>query len=364
MKKGTNTLKILIPVAGFEKAGGYRVLSEIANSWVDSGYKVSFVTFYESYLPYYPTTANIIWVDINGEEVDSNTNFITKGSVKKIIHSLFRYIKKHSKDYDVILANHNLTAIPVCFASRNNNFYYIQAYEPEFYSKKNLKGIICKTIAWLTYFLPLIRIVNADIYKNYKNIRSNIVIPPGLNLDIYYPKELNEKQKDDFIIGCIGRKEEWKGSEDVAVAVKLLHDKGYKMKFKVAFNPVKYKNYEPVHPDGDNNLANFYRSLDILVAPGHIQLGAIHYPVIEAMACNVPVITTGYYPANDENSFIVPVKRPDKIAETIEMIINEYSIAIIKATKAREDIQQFDWETVSNKFIKIFKETIAHESIS
>ncbi|WP_341479706.1 glycosyltransferase [Clostridium algidicarnis] len=70
-----------------------------------------------------------------------------------------------------------------------------------------------------------------------------------------------------------------------------------------------------MHPDGDDNLADYYRNLDILVAPGHIQLGAIHYPVIEAMACNVPVITTGYYPANDENSFIVPVKRPDKIAE-------------------------------------------------
>ena len=113
------------------------------------------------------------------------------------------------------------------------------------------------------------------------------------------------------------------------------------LKFKVAFNPVKYKNHELVHPDGDKKLADFYRSLDILVAPGHIQLGAIHYPVIESMACNTPVITTGYYPANDENSFIVPVKRPDKIAETIEMIINDYSVAINKAEKARKDIKQF-----------------------
>jgi len=28
---------------------------------------------------------------------------------------------------------------------------------------------------------------------------------------------------------------------------------------------------------GLNNLADFYRSLDVLAAPGHIQLGAVHY---------------------------------------------------------------------------------------
>ena len=354
-----NKFKILIPVSGYVKSGGYRVLSELSNHWIKDGHEVEFVSYYESENPYYPTKANIIWINKNGKEELFNIKNRNEGNFKNNTYSLFKFLKKHSKEYDVVLGNYNITTIPIYFGSKTNNFYYIQAYEPGFYiGKQSVKNEVLKLIAWMTYFLPLKRIVNADIYKHYKNIRSNYVIPPGLDLDIYYPKELKYKNKDEIIVGCIGRKEEWKGSEDVASAIKILHDKGYSIKFKVAFNPVKYKNHELVHPDGDKNLADFYRSLDILVAPGHIQLGAIHYPVIEAMACNVPVITTGYYPANDENSFIVPVKRPDKIAKTIEMIINDYSIAMKKAIKARAEIQQFDWKIVSNKFIDIFEETM------
>lgn len=262
------------------------------------------------------------------------------------------------------MANFNTTAIAAYLGNKNSNFYYIQAYEPGLYTKKDLKNYLQKFIAWFTYFLPMTRIVNADIYKKYKNIRSNYVVPPGLDLDIYYPKELNSLSKDEIIVGCIGRIEQWKGSEDVGEAIKILHGKGYKVVLKAAFNPVKYKNHEVVQPVGDEKLADFYRSLDILVAPGHIQLGAIHYPVIEAMACNVPVITTGYYPANQENSYIVPVKNPEKIADTILTIINDYPSAINKAKKAREDILQFDWGIVSRKFIKIFSENITHESLS
>lgn len=354
-----NKMKILIPILKFGKAGGYRVLSELANNWTENGHEVDFVSYFESDKSYYPTKAKVIWLNNNGEEITNNVDYISKGSTRNKIHALSTYIRKNSKEYDVILANFNLTTISVMLFSKTNNYYYIQAYEPDFFPIRSFKSCMHKFIAWLTYFLPLTKVVNSDIYKHYKNIRSKYVIPPGLDLKIYYPKKLEYKNKDEIVVGCIGRKEEFKGSEDVAAAVKILHEKGYKIKFKVAFNPVNYKNYELVHPDGDNNLADFYRSLDILVAPGHIQLGAVHYPVMEAMACNVPVITTGYYPANNENSFIVPVKRPDKISEIIEMIAKDYSITIKKATKAREDIQQFDWKIVSNKFIEIFEQTMS-----
>jgi len=354
-----NKLKILIPVCEFGKSGGYRVLSELANYWISKGNEVVFLCFYVSDLPYYPTKADIVWVSNKGKIVNNIITARTKGDFKKMICGLFNYINKHSGEYDIILANHNITSIPIYFASKTNNYYYIQAYEPEFPLRT-----IFKLIAWLTYFLPLKRIVNADIYTKYKNIRSNIVIPPGLDLNIFYPKILEPDNKETLIVGCIGRIEEWKGSNDVGEAVKILHEKGYKVILKSAFNSVKYKCHELVYPDGDENLADFYRSLDVLVAPGHIQLGAVHYPVIEAMACNVPVITTGYYPANEQNSFIVPIKSPEKIAEIIELIMKDYSIVISKAELAKKMIEEFDWEIVSNKFIKVFKETVAHENIS
>lgn len=351
------SIKILIPLLLFGRAGGIRVLSKLANYWINKDYEVSFAVFYESEDPYYPINANIIWIDHDGKELNSNnTNYKAKNSGFKRVYSIYKYLRKNSCDYDVVLANSNMSAWAVWLGSKAENFYYIQAYEVEFSSQKNIKSYFKQLMAWLTYYFPLTRIVNAEIYLKYKNIKSKHFVPPGLDLKNYYPKE-NEKNNygKEFTIGCIGRKSEWKGSNDVGEAVKILRSRGYDIKFKVAFESIEYKEHELVKPDGDENLAEFYRSLDVLVAPGHIQLGAIHYPVIEAMACKTPVITTGYYPANNENAYIVPVKNPDKIADVLVDIINNYDKALKKAEIAYEEIQQFDWDRVSSKFLDILK---------
>ncbi len=142
----------------------------------------------------------------------------------------------------------------------------------------------------------------------------------------------------------------------VSKAIEILHDQGYQnIELLVAFNPVSYQNHTLVFPDGDEKLADYYCSLDILITPGHIQLDAIHYPVIEAMATKTPLITTGYYPSMEENCYLVPIKSPDKIAEKILYIINNYEEAIKKTNKAHEVIKQFSWEEISNKFINIMK---------
>jgi glycosyltransferase involved in cell wall biosynthesis len=189
------------------------------------------------------------------------------------MYALYRFLKKHSNEYDIVLANYNRTAWPVWLGSNSTNYYYIQAYEVEFSLARNIKAFLERMTAWLTYFLPLHKVVNAKIYKKYKNIKCEQVIPPGLDLNIYYPKKLLKNHNKEFVVGCIGRKAEWKGSNDVGEAVKILRSKGYKVKFKVAFEPIRYTEYELVKPDGDENLAELYRSPDVLIAPGHIQLG-------------------------------------------------------------------------------------------
>ncbi|MGL4866434.1 MAG: glycosyltransferase family 4 protein [Cetobacterium sp.] len=338
--------KILIPIMEFSNAGGFRVLSKLADKWIESGNDVIFIVSYGNKKPYYSTKASIKYL----ENYDRN-----------LLSSCFKLVKFFDKQLEtntLILANQNLTVWPVLFSRNKNKFYYIQAYEPEFYDGYTgniLKRYILKTLAWLTYIMPLTRIVNASIYKNYKNIKSKYVIPPGLDLNIYYPKKLTKENKKTLVVGCIGRVEEWKGSQDVGRAVEILHKKGIDIKLKVAFNSIDYKNHELVKPHGDENLANYYRSLDVLVAPGHIQLGAVHYPVIEGMACNVPVITTGYYPAINENAFLVPIKSPEKIAEILENIYYNYEEAYNKAVNAQEKIKEFSWEIVAQKFLDIIE---------
>lgn len=342
-------MKILIPIISLGKFGGIKVLSNLANYWTKQGHEVTIIIPSKQKI-YYPLNCKVVNL--------TNTESVTR---LKTFFLFFKYIKKNSLYFDAIIANHNATTYPILLASKTKNIYYIQAYEPEFYDEiKNniLKKYVQKFIAWFSYFLPFTQIVNSNMYISYKNIKTTHVIYPGINLDIYFPKERNPKKSSDtFRIGCIGRKEEWKGSEDVAEAIKILHNKGYKnIEFIVAFNAVSYDNHTLVHPDGDGKLADYYRSLDILITPGHIQLDAIHYPVIEAMATKTSLITTGYFPSNESNSFLVPIKSPEEIAKKIIYVINNYDEAITKSKKAYELVEQFSWEKLSQKFISIVED--------
>lgn len=351
-------MKILIPILSAGKSGGIKVLTNLANKWFEMGHDVTVISTDNMTEPYYKINCNFYYIDTKGQKLNSKLN--EKISILQQLVSMYRYLKHESNRYDCVIANYNLTTYPIFLGSKSNNFYYIQAYEPEFYDEiKNniLKKYVQKVLAWFSYFLPFTRIVNSNMYINYKNIKTNYVVYPGIDLEIYFPKERSKKNNSDkFVIGCIGRKEEWKGSEDVAEAIKLLHHKGYEnIEFVVAFNAVSYKNHTLVYPDGDKKLADFYRSLDILVTPGHIQLEAIHYPVIEAMATKTPLITTGYFPSNENNSFLVPIKSPEDIARNIVYAINNYEIAIAKANIAYSQIQEFSWKNISDKFLNIIR---------
>ena len=94
-----------------------------------------------------------------------------------------------------------------------------------------------------------------------------------------------------------------------------------------------------------------------MVAPGTVQLGAPHYPVLEAMACGIPVITTGYMPASRENNnaWIVPIADADSIAQAILEAIEAPHLREKRKQKGLEDIQKFSWQAVAKIFLDLFE---------
>jgi len=349
--------RVYIPIFRFNKSGGFRVLSVLASKLIEKGISVSFISYYQSPKPYYPTTANIIWVNKYGKEVEREEIL---GSRKRNFFNAFKGIRKwfsiHGKRQDIAIANFSLTTYLLIFTKISRRYYYIQAYEPEMIGSATWASQILRFLAWCSYFLPFVRIVNADIYLKFKNTKANDVVPPGIDLERYCPK-VNSPSSKTLTIGCIGRTAEWKGANDVGRAVQLLRNEGICVDFKVAFHEIKMasEEYILVYPDGDEHLAEFYRSLDILIAPGHIQLGAVHYPVVEAMACNTTVITTGYYPASEKNAYIVPIKSPERIKDCVLEIIKRPEQALKKRECALKDVQHMSWDKVSQKLIAIIQ---------
>src|SRR5665647_746703 len=126
-------MKILIPVLGFGHSGGNRVLSKLADELIILGHFVEFLSPDTSNIPYFPTSASLLWADKNGNLTPSHITTGKKGTALSNLVRLTKAILKLNKGtYDIIIANHSLTTIPIKIAGLvDKTLYYVKAYEPD-----------------------------------------------------------------------------------------------------------------------------------------------------------------------------------------------------------------------------------------
>lgn len=347
-------MKVLIPVWGFGKAGGYRVLSKLADQLIKRNVEVYFICNEQSTSPYYPTIAKILWVKTNGEISKAPKG--AGGNFFSHFLSLRNGLKAvcSKSNYDIIFANHNLTVYPAIFAGLKSKIvYYVQAYEPEYYLiHKRIKNYFLAFLGRLTYQFGLFTIVNADIYKKYKEIRSSRVLYPGIDFNFFHPNKIEKIKNDQIILGTVGRAEPYKGSSYIFEAFKQIRQEYDNVELHVAFGEQDFfSNCEGItciSPANDEELAKFYKNLNFYVCAGFLQLGAFHYPVAEAMSCKIPVVTTEYFPANKENVFLVSPKSSQNLIKSIKFAIENPLVARIKVERAFADIKVFTWENAGD----------------
>jgi glycosyltransferase involved in cell wall biosynthesis len=362
-------MRILIPSFGFSAAGGYRVLSELANHWIAAGHEADFLVDQRTHAPYFPTRARLRYFDRHGREVraeDRAGSFAKAGNAPSIYIGMWRALRRVSCDYDVILANQSLTAWPVSLAlpprpGSKGRFYYVQAYEPEYYAlERGAKARVLQLLSMLSYRLPLRQVANAPIYVDHPWIRATEWIPPGIDPHCFVRRSTREGQPDGFTVGIVGRREPAKGTVDALAAFELLAARHAEVRLSVAFGNLpdgwQHPRASVVTPHNDTELAAWYRSLDVMVAPGTVQLGACHYPVLESMASGVPLVTTGYLPADTSNAWLVPVRSPRAIAAAVEEVMTAPAAVLqAKLDRAAASIEPFFWQQVASRFLALLQ---------
>lgn len=352
-------MKILIPLVGsFSKEGGWRVLSELANSWMKLGHSVVFLSHKCYKKPYFPTDAQVLFYDNKGEISDNGDSEypIPFGGPFRLRKLLQQALNK--LEADVVLATQHFTVNPIKKSTiKAKKYYYVQAYEPEFYEHGPLRYKVYKKIAENSYKKGLKTIVNSPMYLDYKGIKSDKVIYPGINLDLFYPDH-SKNSNNVFVLGSIGRKEIFKGTAYILEAFKILRKElGDKIELHLAFGNPEWSEIEGVkmyYPEGDLQLADFYRSIDCYICAQYIQLNAVHYPVIESMACGTPLITTGYYPSNEQNSWLIQTKDSNDIVNKVKEVINNPEKTKIKTNHALNAIKEFEWSILAQQMINYF----------
>ena len=345
------SLDIVIPVVGFGRQGGYRVLSKLGTEWTRAGHRVRFLSRPSGPPPYFPTEAEVVPYD--EPSVPGVPGVVT------MLGAMRRALSRHAADADLVLANQNLTAWPVATARlRGRRGYYVQAYEPDFFSDQTgPRARLYRALARGSYRLPLRQVTNSSIYFDYPGIRAQEWVPPGVDLALFRPREGRSGEAVP-VMGCIGRRESWKGTADVVEAYRQLRARGVRVRLRVAYElpdgVALPDGAELVVPANDQELADFYRSLDVTVAAGTIQFGAPHYPVIEAMACGVPVVTTGYIPATADNAWLVPPQDPSAAADAVAAVLNDAAETAARTAAASEAVRAFAWPTVAAQLLAAY----------
>jgi glycosyltransferase involved in cell wall biosynthesis len=353
-------MRIIIPVLGFAAAGGYRVLSELANQWVLQGHDVAFLTAAGEAPPAFPTTAAVLEVSDNGEISEPSQQRPPRllHGLRKLL-ALYRGLSRIGPGYDVILANHSFTPWAIAAARTGNakSFYYIQAYEPEYFKLE--KQWLNWLVARASYFLPLVQLANTRVYNRHAGVKPVAIVPAGIDLGVYHPKANRRVFEDgsDIVLGCIGRREPSKGTQYVLDAFTELAASDNRYRLRVAYGNLpegwSHPRCDIVVPANDGELATFYRSVDIMVAAGTVQHGAPHYPVIEAMASGTPVVTTGYMPADPGNSWLVINRNSAAVAAGIAAIVSDPNYGR-RVDRALEAVQALSWPAMSAMMVAEF----------
>ncbi len=350
-----------MPMFGFGRAGGMRSLSLLANKWVDLGHEVTFMCHVSSTLPYYPTTANIYYYDDVGrhcaapEISDSKPPSIYSGMI-----FLWRALNKLEQKFDVAIANFFPTAFSLKYSKiAAKKFYYVQAYEPGFFTGTDRNSRLARSLAKRSYDLGLNIIVNARVYYDYANIDSTCLALPPVDFSVFKPKDHpGVIQHNPIKIGMIGRSVGWKGGDYVLQAFeKLCNVSSLDREFSlhVAFGSTELSKQYGAHleyPNNDAELSAFYREMDIFVAVPTLQYGAVHYPVVEALASGTPLITTGYYPSTSANCWLVKPHSADSIASAIETIVENPSLAVERSERGLVDPKENCVNRVALQFLE------------
>jgi len=198
-------------------------------------------------------------------------------------------------------------------------------------------------------------------------IKTGEIIPNGVDLEIFKPKERIDNKKEKIIL-TVSRLVKKNGIDDLIKAGKYL-DFNFKILI-IGIGPDEEKLKELVKDKGledkvmfkgqvnYDQLPEYYASTDIFVRPSLSEgLGNVF---LEAMACGLPIIGTevGGIPdflKDKETGLLCKANNPKDIAEKIKEILEDDNLRKTLSKNGLElVIEKYSWDKIAQQMKKIF----------
>ncbi len=206
-----------------------------------------------------------------------------------------------------------------------------------------------------------------DIYDNMDlKYKPKCVITDGVNLDEFYPKNedrFKNIKKRNLVIGWVGNsewnadKEDFKGVNTILKpAIKELQKEGYPIEMYFADRKERMIPHD--------QMIDYYSKIDVLICTSKNE--GTPNPVMEAMACGVPFISTrvGIVPevsGKKQSEYILEDRTKECLKENIIKYLNKLdSIEELRKENSKQ-IKNWSWQKVCKKFETYFDNIIKGE---
>lgn len=204
-----------------------------------------------------------------------------------------------------------------------------------------------------------------DIYCEDLEIvkKPGAVVQDGVDCSVFYPRSLERFEKYEGRTIRIG----WVGNSKWIIGQSELDDlKGIHTIIKPAIKELREEGYDIELITSDRNdkmiphqeMPKFYESIDIYACASLCE--GTPNPVLEAMACGVPVVSTdvGIVPevfGNKQKQYILPKRDKDCFKKLLRQLLDNLEELNVLSCENREQIKNWDWALMSEKFRAYFK---------
>ncbi len=230
-------------------------------------------------------------------------------------------------------------------------------YVLELYEKNLLKWFDLRVhLPWKRIMLVLKRSLNnadlilsnasweRDWLKQNLNLDSILLIG-GINREMFHPVKVRKNNKEIRIL-CSGDPRERKGTKDIKKAIEIVK----KSEPRVVLDTYSGKGIS------QDKMARVYSSADIFVEASYS--AGWNNPVVEAMACKVPVVCTDIggvrdFAFHERTALLTPVKNPLAIASAVLKLIRSEKLRNKLRENAYQQVLKFDWDDSALKLQKI-----------
>lgn len=359
------------------------VFSEHTEKWAlglaANGVEVGLFSFNKASYPWYKDKTNITLLFEPTEKLNTD-GFLSKFFYLKHVKKLKAAIKSYAPD---VVHAHYATSYGLIGAMVKFHPYVISAWGTDV-MKFPQKNFINKAI--LKYNLKAADAICAtsntikDFLKPVTSKSVN-VIPFGVDVNVFMKKEMTHTfDKGTFVVGCVKALEDLYNIDVLIKSFALLKQKHPDKKIKLMIIGVGSQEQKLKTLAADLNLngsvvftgripfakvSDYFNMLDVLVNISDYESFGVS--VIEAMACQKPVIATNTgglkeIIENDMYGSLVEIKNIEQTTSSIEKYLLDENLKYTVGKHAREKvIEKYNWENNVKQMISVYDQLIKNK---